>query len=118
MTDKKKDEFYSEDGKIEYCFDGLGIRREVGPSFKDIPLGFKVLFTPICDACKNKYREEIDLIYATTMKRKCKVKGEIPSEILHDQVCYCENFIPDKDSIRYELVMQEIEEYKKENNIK
>lgn len=107
MTKGKKEDFYSEDGKIEYCFDKYGNRHEVGPSFKDVPLGVEVIFCPICRACKNQiFNEE-------KFSLECKIKGEQPKDILKHEVCYCDSFESDENSYFYDLVMKEIREYNK-----
>lgn len=75
MKDQKWEDFYSPDGKIEYCYDRFGNKQEVGPSFKDGPMGIKCLSCPICRACKNEYfiEERFELL--------CKAYGKIPEEL-------------------------------------
>ena len=105
MTERKKEDFYSEDGKTEYCFDKYGNRHEVGPSFKDIPMGVEVTFCPICRACKNEVFNEQKFVL------ECRVKGEQPKDIIFNKVCYCDSFDGNENSYDYDIVMKQIEEY-------
>lgn len=91
--------------KKEYCYDKSGKAWPVGPSFIDGPMGGHVLSCPICRACKNQYLDDEKTL-------KCKAKGSIPHELNHGEVFACVGFDPDKNSIRYELVMSLIAQNK------
>ncbi len=104
--EQKWEDFYSPDGKTEYCYDIFGNKHEVGPSFKDIPMGVKCISCPICRTCKNQYfvEERFDLL--------CKARGKIPEELDMGKVFKCEFYEPDESSPYYALVKTLMEEHK------
>lgn len=106
MKDPKWEDFYSTDGKIEYCYDRFGNKYEAGSSFKGGPMGIKSISCPICRACKNEYfvEEGFELLY--------KAYGKIPEDVGKRRVFKCEHFIPDEESYDYELVKKFMEEHK------
>lgn len=98
---RPKSDFYDEDG-TEYCFDGLGRRLEVGPSFKDVPMGARFISCPICRACKHEKYDE-------NSNRYCELKGQIPDAIENQEVFECDGFEGDPEEFSYDLVMKVME---------
>lgn len=86
----------------EYCYDSLGRKLPVGPSFEDVPMGGHVISCPICRACLNQYIND-------EKKIKCKAIGDIPEELNERKSFRCDHFEPDQSSFDYNLVMRLME---------